>query len=917
LGEGRLALGDLERAIDARDPSLGELIVRYLAQDDPEPGAPELDDSDDEDDDDRPEIDVPAGAITLARLVTSVSLGELAAKTATEQKLARVEAFAAAEASRFAPPRLRVGKLLVALYERGEPADRGALLHAFARGKLAWGAWQAAKTIYKRAEELHDAALFGVLAYRFDAMASTPHADLGAGTLVYLRRRAWRYLRQLGRALPDAYATFASEALRHYPAGYDGASWVAAHVFDHGNMQAARTTWSFAHDDFAARAYPDAWKVSPAPLLHLIEIADNEVVLDFAQKLLLADHALALRAIEPAWLARLGRRGVETIDAFVVRLLEDAPELHQAKLRALGLHDVVVGFLRSPAKSARAYALAYCAAHAPDLPVGELVELLAVDDRAVQKFASARLEAMTPEQLGLPTLCGLLGVDAAPWAAQKLAQAFSPKQIDAATFIDTAARGDDAFGAIVELFEHARVPVPAAYYVQLLDDRRFGPAASRPDGGDDHEEIVEAAWRELGKRRAAEIGVAWIRASLDRRDRSERVARWLAAGMLAGPDLDVDWLKGLVRKPRLRALALQLLADRKLVAPARVGLLWVLDLARAADPDLVAFARRMLLDGFEPADLGGAVKIWQLATGKSESVRAAAASYLQAHHPELGPRLDEAKAIGVKPRLDHGDYALATVRPLLRDARADVRRLAVAIAGEEIVRWGDPDVAFELAGSPYPEPRALGGELLLGTIADAADARRVPIAWLDGDRLFRLAESPHKPSRGVALTLIRRLYERVGGAERLAWLMDSTDREVRLFAVRLFWDRHRPRPWPGGWTPRKSASAVVGTEPFADLAALRHFARVVVFGLPPGRVAPGDPIAAGAPRPERALAASVAKRRLIETMRDLALDDVELARAIAPLLHELSGSIAKGEWQASVQALAALRARHGKLEATA
>jgi hypothetical protein len=252
---------------------------------------------------------------------------------------------------------------------------------------------------------------------------------------------------------------------------------------------------------------------------------------------------------------------------------------------------------------------------------------------------------------------------------------------------------------------------------------------------------------------------------------------------------------------------------------------------------------------------------------------------------------------------------MATVRPLLLDQRADVRRLALAITGEELVRWGDPDVVFELAGSVYPDVRSLGSELLLGTISEARDARRVPETWLDGQRLFRLAESSHKPARDVALTLIRRLYDRVGGAERLAWLMDSTDREVRLFAVRLFWDRHRPRPWPTGWVPRKAAGPV-GVAPFADLAALRQFTRVVVFGLPPGRVPPGD---ANALRPERALQGSVAKRRLIEAMRDLALEDVELARAITPLFGEMTASIAKGEWQACVQALAALRARHGDL----
>jgi hypothetical protein len=88
----------------------------------------------------------------------------------------------------------------------------------------------------------------------------------------------------------------------------------------------------------------------------------------------------------------------------------------------------------------------------------------------------------------------------------------------------------------------------------------------------------------------------------------------------------------------------------------------------------------------------------------------------------------------------------------------------------------------------------------------------------------------------------------------------------------------------------------------------------VLFGLPPGRVGERDAPLAGAPVPERPLAASIAKKRLIEALRDAALEDVDLARAIAPVLEEMSSSIAKGEWQASIQALTQLRAHHAELE---
>ena len=914
-GAAYLTLGDIERAIAASDPQLGELLVRYLAQNDPEPGRSELDPSASEDDDQVPQVDVPAGAFTIDRLKAAVSERGLAGKNPTERKLARLEAFNTAENSSFAPPRLRLGKLLVALYERGDPSGRAALIHMFANATMKWGVWQAAKHLYKRAEDLHDAALFGVLAYRFDQLGNTSVEDVGGGTRVYLRRRAWRYLRKLGAAVPDAYTTFCIETLRHYPTsvGEYQQSWVAAQIWSHKALlgQGGPSAFRPLGDIIANRAYPHAWKASPAPLLKLLEVAQNDLVCDFAIKCLRADHPLALRAVDPAWLAQLGRRPIAAIHTFVVQLLKESPELHQSKLRQLGLHDVVIGFLRSPSADARAYALEYAAAHAPDIPVGELVELVEHAADPVKKFAAARLEAMTPQQLGAPILTRLLAQPATPWALAKLAQGYGARDIDAAMFIDTAARGANAYNALVKFFNDKGATIPAAYYTQLLDDPRFDPTKHYHLRA-----IVNTVLTELGKRTARDIGIPWIQRSLEDRNRTHAVSLWLQNGMLAGADLDVEWLKSLVAKQRLRAIALRVMADRRLVEPSRLGLNWLLELTRSTETELAQFAQRMLLESFQPDDFGGVQKLWELATGKKqpESVRMFAATYLKAHHPELGPRLPEAKALGIKPRLGFDAYPLTTIRQLLRDDRADVRRLAVAIAGEDIVRWADQDLVYELVASAFKEPRALGIELLLGVIVEGA-TRKVPAAWVDGRRLFQLAESSHKAAREVALTLIRRLYDQVGGAERLAWLMDSPDRDVRLFAVRLFWDRHRPKPWPEEFVPRKNIGAPIGTQRFADLAALRQFARVVLFGLPPGRVGERDAVAPGAPQPERPLPASVAKKRLIEAMRDLGLEDIEFARAIAPVLGEFTESTAKGEWQASLQALVALRARHGSLEA--
>jgi hypothetical protein len=60
------------------------------------------------------------------------------------------------------------------------------------------------------------------------------------------------------------------------------------------------------------------------------------------------------------------------------------------------------------------------------------------------------------------------------------------------------------------------------------------------------------------------------------------------------------------------------------------------------------------------------------------------------------------------------------------------------------------------------------------------------------------------------------------------------------------------------------------------------------------------------------------KRNLVEIVRDLAVEDRAFARLVVPVLEELTGSIAKGEWQACLSALMTLRSAHGSdlLEAT-
>ena len=421
------------------------------------------------------------------------------------------------------------------------------------------------------------------------------------------------------------------------------------------------------------------------------------------------------------------------------------------------------------------------------------------------------------------------------------------------------------------------------------------------------------AWLRLDRRSGRDIGGDWFKRALFEAKLSAKAAEWLRAGKLAGDDLDVEWIKGLVVRPNLRQLVMDVLGNRELVDPARIGRGWLLTMTRSPDVTLAGFARRYLLEHFTPDDLGGIDRIWeQLADRKTaEPVREFLATYLSVHHPGHGPTTLEATTLGTEPKLGPDAYPLDRIRPFFDEELALLRTLATNVGRYEVVRWGDRGLLYDLAASRHREPRTLAAEILQQIGKPEADAELVPpIDWLDPIRIFALTEGPARVSREIALNLIVDHYDRLGGPRRLAWLMESPEREVRNFAVRLLWHRHRPRETPPTWSPPKAGPELGASERFESNEALQQFLRAMLFGLPPGRRPRQD---AAASFGARAMPASMAKRRLIEVVRDFALEDVAFARIAVPVLTEFARSVGKGEWQACVTALVQLRRAHPDL----
>ncbi|SEU21900.1 hypothetical protein [Stigmatella erecta] len=898
-----LSEADLQRLARAEAPDLAASVLAFLAQPEPVPSTP-----------------LPQGALDFQGLKHLLAQAQ-ARPSAEARSTGAREAWQRFLAQQDVPlpARFALADLLVGLYTRNSDASRAVLLELARTADLRFGLWGGLKRIYKLAEHRHDAELFGVLAWRFDVERHPSRSrEVSLGTLTYLRRRAWRYLRQLGAAVPELFPQFAAEVLRHYtPETHWQGTWVAMHLWAHGTGKYNGEGFSIGppSDMVKHRAFPDAWKRSPDALMRLLDTCLSDPAARFAIQGLRQDFPEVLRGqVTPTWLERLARRPLGSAHEFLVETLQASPEYHQGKLRALGLHEAVLALLESPSAKARTYAIEYARAHAPDLTAERLEGLVARGPPDTVAFAVAVLEKRAPRELGLGLLGRLLGYGAThTFAARTLEQAFDRAELSPGFLIDLFLGSPESFKWVKGYVSTRYTPqeLPASLYRDLLTDPRLEHLRHGF-----RNPVEQFALKALGTYKPEAIGPAWMLEHALHPRIGPAVTRWLTLAE-ALPGLDVEQVKGMVFHGKSRELALALLGNRHLFSPRQLTVPWLLALARRADPSLHAFAHRYLLESLAPADFSeagdtaaGLERLFELALGAKQPapVRQFAQTYLRCHHPVLGPEQPESASYGLKPRAPRKAYTAARLWPALMDSRDDVRRFALAVARVELRAWGVLSRVYELAEAEAKEVRTLAYEALLHAGEAGADERvTLKPEELDAVKVFTLTESTRQSTREVAMELIRRHYARLGGAERLAWLMESADREVGLFAARLLWEKHRPSHLPEGWKPAGAAASpgAAAPERFPHVEALRQFLRRMLFGLPPGRSKEGrEGLVA------RRLSASTAKRRVIELMRDLGLEDAAFAQLVAPVLGEFTGSLAKGEWQSCLASLVQLRAAH-------
>ena len=330
----------------------------------------------------------------------------------------------------------------------------------------------------------------------------------------------------------------------------------------------------------------------------------------------------------------------------------------------------------------------------------------------------------------------------------------------------------------------------------------------------------------------------------------------------------------------------------------------------------------------------GCEQLWSMLTDNKEHTPLAkfAHRYLRHHHPEICLKETDRP---VDPGAEIPDEFLTfdKVETLLTDKRVSLRELGLEYCKYEFARWSPPlSQLVELCQTPYPEVRKFVSEALLAEDTPQSRRWRLSPDDFDAESVYQFCQSRDGETRAIGMKLIER-YPRLREPEKLFMLTESPDRNVRAFVIRSFWSLYRERGVKDDWkpvepTPTTKAKAKkeaadstprfgVGApakpeEPPAGTEPMRFLLRRMLFEIPPGR----PPRAAAGEIGElkiKPLPTRRAKILLIETLRDLAIEDGEFAQAIYPVLAEFLQSRGKSEHDACLVATIRIEKAHPSL----
>ena len=609
-----LSLSDIEQAWELKDPNLVDYIVALAKQADPELAQPLRDE-----------------ALTFDRFLQVIFSWDFRQKSAEEQKTYRVEQLhllASDDAEVALSERLKLHTFMLLLWTDNTYYARAVLIDIIRSVPMIYGPWKALKHIYKSAETNSDYQILAEISARCDA---NYNRHLSNPTMIYMRRRAWRYLRKLGESLPVCYP----DAAIHFLAAYPDATnwhhaWVANHIFYHQTNNYNSIGFGYnadSHNLLKNRAFAETWQRSETPLLRLLSMAKSEKVRKFACDALKQDFKVILRDVDPAWIISLATLADKSsaVDNLIVWLLQNSPKLEQHQFHDLQLHDVVIALLESNDSKAQQYAIAYIKSHARDLPLSELRRLSINNHAHIVKLVQLLIAERHPrDEIGLSLWGELLEKKQHNQFAEKaLREYFGRKELSAEWFqqrLISTTRSSFRFVSQYLLELHPLKNLGIGYFQTIAE--QLNPHH------DQAYEVSQFVLESLGQLAIHQLPAEFVQTALLNPLFSDQIIEWIDNSTIKAETLPLDYYQSLVYEPdwnnsdfiqtlkKSDKIAVQpltfneslaedvreWLSDVRRFSPEKLGFEWLMTLVNREEEAYHDFAVDLMVKAFLPAD---------------------------------------------------------------------------------------------------------------------------------------------------------------------------------------------------------------------------------------------------------------------------------------------------------------------------
>jgi len=321
----------------------------------------------------------------------------------------------------------------------------------------------------------------------------------------------------------------------------------------------------------------------------------------------------------------------------------------------------------------------------------------------------------------------------------------------------------------------------------------------------------------------------------------------------------------------------------------------------------------------EDQTLAGCETLWNMATAKEFADKPEAAfalTYLRLHHPDICLRETD-RPVDPGSELPDEFVTIERFLSLLNSTQFKLRQFALEFFKLELSRW-TPSIEqlIEMADNSNSDVASLLENALLDKDSKEFDRCRIDNSILTIATVYRFCESKSGQTRDLGMKLIA-ANPNLQQVDALYNLSESPCRRIRSFVIRLLWSLYRTRLVTRPWSPKVIPTTSLGAKNRSDAEqaadnkgpglspkegvfpaepdSLLALLNKLLFEIPPGRLAKEK----GAASVKRItpLSAVKAKVALIETLRDLALEELGFAEQILPLLNTFSlstGATEKG-----------------------